>query len=96
MTRCSNKWNPIAHDHQHCILPKVRCHAYWAHKAVTTHLQRSLLAQQQALSEAGIRYYGPDKLRRPNKGLGDIFGLDVYVNSRKPTRSGADQADFMF
>ena len=67
-----------------------------AHKTATTHLQRSLLAQQQALREAGISYYGPDKLRRPNKGLGDIFGLDVYVNSRKPTRSGADQADFMF
>jgi hypothetical protein len=67
-----------------------------AHKTATTHLQRSLLAQQQAMIDAGIRYYGPDNLRRPGKGLGDIFGLDVYAKPTQPTRSPAEQADFMF
>ncbi|MFT5867665.1 MAG: hypothetical protein ACI82I_003428 [Gammaproteobacteria bacterium] len=67
-----------------------------AHKTATTHLQRSLLAQQQALTSAGIQYYGPANLRRPGKGPGDIFGLDIYHEPSKPTRSRAEQADFMF
>ena len=66
------------------------------HKTATTHLQRSLSAQQHALINAGVRYYGPDNLRRPTKGLGDIFGLNVYRKSPHPTRSRADQTDFMF
>lgn len=67
-----------------------------AHKTATTHLQRSLLSQQQALIDAGIRYYGPANLRRTGKGLGDIFGLNVYTKPPEPTRNRADQADFMF
>lgn len=66
-----------------------------AHKTATTHLQRSFGAQQQALIDAGVRYYGPESLRRPGKGLGDLFGLDLY-QTPQPTRSPADQLDFMF
>ena len=66
------------------------------HKTATTHLQRSFGAQQSALIAAGIRYYGPENLRRPTKGLGEIFGLGIHKSAGPPKRSCADQADFMF
>ena len=66
-----------------------------AHKTATTHLQRSFVMQQEALIKAGVRYYGPENLRRPERGLGDIFGLDVYRKKPEPKRTPADQFDFM-
>jgi len=66
-----------------------------AHKTATTHLQRSFMVQQGALNHAGIRYYGPDTLRRPQGGLGNLFGLDGFGKTH-PTRSRAAQTDFMF
>lgn len=66
-----------------------------AHKTATTHLQRSFAMQQEALIKAGVRYYGPDTLRRPRRGLGDLFGLEGFGKTH-PTRSRAEQADFMF
>lgn len=66
-----------------------------AHKTATTHLQRSFLVQQEALIGAGVRYYGPDSLRRPKRGLGDVFGLEGFGKTH-PARSQAEQRDFMF
>jgi len=37
-----------------------------AHKTATTHLQRSILAQQEALAGLGIKFYGPPQLRKPH------------------------------
>lgn len=67
-----------------------------AHKTATTHLQRSLGMQQQAMINNGIRYYGPENLRRPQRGLGDIFALDVYDSPPRPRRSRSEQTEFMF
>tara|TARA_R110002051_G_scaffold324964_1_gene424818 strand:- start:97 stop:972 length:876 start_codon:yes stop_codon:yes gene_type:complete len=66
-----------------------------AHKTATTHLQRSFVMQREALIKAGVRYYGPESLRRPQRGLGDIFGLDVYGKAPNPKRTPADQFEFM-
>jgi len=63
-----------------------------AHKTATTHLQRSLGMQQQAMINNGIRYYGPENLRRPQRGLGDIFALDVYDTPPRPRRSRSQAA----
>ncbi len=52
--------------------------------------------QQQALINNGVRYYGPENLRRPERGLGDVFGLEVYDAPPKPRRSRAEQTEFMF
>lgn len=52
--------------------------------------------QQQAMINNGVRYYGPENLRRPQRGLGDIFALDVYDNPPKPKRSRSEQTEFMF
>ena len=43
-----------------------------------------------------MRYYGPENLRRPERGLGDVFGLEVYDAPPKPRRSRAEQTEFMF
>ena len=67
-----------------------------AHKTATTHLQRSFVMQQDALIRAGLRYYGPDTLRRPKRGLGDLYGLAAYKRQTFPTRSREEQRDFMF
>jgi len=67
-----------------------------AHKTATTHLQRSFVMQQDALIRAGLRYYGPDTLRRPKRGLGDLYGLDAYRRQTFPTRTREEQRDFMF
>ncbi len=67
-----------------------------AHKTATTHLQRSFQVQQAALIENGVRYYGPESLRRPERGIADIFGLDFYKRKPAPTRSTSDQVEFMF
>lgn len=76
-------------------LPRSAAIHIGAHKTATTHLQRSLLMQQEALITAGVRYYGPDTLRRPKRGLGDVFDLDGFGKTH-PTRSRAEQVDFMF
>lgn len=67
-----------------------------AHKTATTHLQRSFAMQNNALIKAGLRYYGPDTLRGPKKGLGDVFGLDIYKRATHPVRSREEQRAFMF
>jgi len=67
-----------------------------AHKTATSHLQRSWQSQQEALIAAGVRFYGPESLRRPHKSIADVFGLDFDIEPPQPTRSPADQADFMF
>lgn len=51
---------------------------------------------QSALIDAGIRFYGPDLLRRPKRGLPDMLGLKTHKNLPEPTRSAPDQIDFMF
>ena len=66
-----------------------------AHKTATTHLQRSFAMQQEALIGAGVRYYGPETLRRPKQSLGDVFGLEGFKKTH-PTRSPEVQTDFMF
>ncbi len=49
-----------------------------AHKTATTHLQRSLLAHKEMLIAGGVRYYGPDYLRRTGRMIDRMFGLPGY------------------
>lgn len=67
-----------------------------AHKTATTHLQRSIVMQKEALIKAGLRFYGPESLRGPKKGLADIFGLETFKRPTHPTRSREEQREFMF
>lgn len=46
-----------------------------AHKTATTHLQRSIERQADALYAAGTAYLGPDHLRQPGQSIADLFGL---------------------
>ena len=66
-----------------------------AHKTATTNLQRSFTMQQNALINAGVRYYGPESLRRPERSIADVFGLEVSKRPPRPTRSRQDQFAFM-
>ncbi len=67
-----------------------------AHKTATSHLQRSFAVQQQALNNVGVRYYGPDTLRKPRHTLIDLFDLKLGDTLPKPTRTRAAQLDHMF
>lgn len=67
-----------------------------AHKTATSHLQRSFAVQRQALSAAGVQYFGPDTLRKPRQTLIDLFDLKITDTSAQPTRTRAAQLDHMF
>ncbi|MBI1415888.1 MAG: hypothetical protein GC146_01575 [Limimaricola sp.] len=65
-----------------------------AHKTATTHLQKLMHANRAALVEAGVRYYGPEFLRRPRRSIGTSFGINpdaVHRNGRSPL----EQLDFL-
>ncbi|WP_296428350.1 hypothetical protein [Yoonia sp.] len=62
-----------------------------AHKTATSHLQRSLHSHVDALSDAGVRYYGPEHLRLPGRSLPTLFGLKVGRATDTQRRAPADQ-----
>lgn len=59
-----------------------------AHKTATSHLQESLLQAADALTEAGVQYYGPEHFRLPGRTLAALFGLR---KNRRNCRPPADQ-----
>lgn len=62
-----------------------------AHKTATSHLQRSLHTATDALTEVGVRYYGPEHLRLPGRSLPALFGLKPDARRLVPRRTPFDQ-----
>jgi len=62
-----------------------------AHKTASTHLQASLNAAALDLAAAGVRFYGPDYLRKQGRTLPQMFGL-AEAEARRPA---PDQARFL-
>lgn len=62
-----------------------------AHKTASTHLQASLNAASVDLAEAGVRFYGPDYLRKSGRTLPGMFGLTEAA----PRRAAPDQMRFL-
>lgn len=47
-----------------------------AHKTASTHLQKTLRGHGELLSAHGVRYVGPERLRRPGRSLKNRFAMD--------------------
>ncbi len=48
-----------------------------AHKTATTHLQQSIAAHGDAILGHGVRYFGPEHLRKPGQSIPALLGLAV-------------------
>lgn len=58
-----------------------------AHKTATSHLQRSLMRQQDALIAAGVRVLVPRDLRQPRRNLQRRFHLSFSPDAVPPKRT---------
>lgn len=65
-----------------------------AHKTASSHLQSAMNTNVELLSEDGIRYVGPNYLRRNGRNLAAMFRLS-WSNAPKPRRGRNRQLQFL-
>ncbi len=59
-----------------------------AHKTATSHLQQSISAARDEIGAAGVRFKGPNELRRAGHSIAEHFGLDGSAAVDVPKRLG--------
>ncbi len=61
-----------------------------AHKTATSHLQRCLTKESDALAAQGVQYYGPQYFRQRGHAIHGLFGLRAGANSdvTRPSPTG--------